>query len=47
LLQTGACGPPSKSDPNPPNFRYVTIDARMGVYTLTPRTLPDEALSTY
>jgi len=46
LLQTGACGPPSKSDPNPPNFRYVTIDARMGVYNLTPRTLPDEALST-
>ena len=33
LLQTGACGPPSKSDPNPPNFRYVTIDAGMGVYT--------------
>jgi hypothetical protein len=34
------------TDTNPPNFRYVTIDARMGVYNLTPRTLPDEALST-
>jgi hypothetical protein len=42
FLQTGACGPPSKSDPHPPNFRYVTIDASMGVYNLTPCTLRDE-----
>jgi hypothetical protein len=39
LLQTGACGPPSKTDSNPPNFRYITIDASLGVSNLAPRTL--------
>ncbi len=39
LLQTGACGPPSKSDPHAPNFRYITVDANMAVCHLRPRTL--------
>lgn len=39
LLQTGACGPPSASDPDTPNFRYVTVDSNMAVCHLRPRTL--------
>ncbi len=39
LLQTGACGPPSKSDPDTPNFRYITVDSNMAVCHLRPRTL--------
>jgi len=39
LLQTGACGPPSPSDPDTPNFRYITVDSNMAVCHLRPRTL--------
>lgn len=40
LLQTAACGPagPISSDV-PPNFRYVTVDARGAVYNLRPCNL--------
>jgi len=39
ILQTGACGPSSPTDPNTPNFRYVTVDARMAICNLSVRTV--------
>ncbi|MGI9102218.1 MAG: metallophosphoesterase [Terriglobales bacterium] len=39
FLQTGACGVPSATDPNCPNFRYVTVSPTMAVCNLRPRTL--------
>ncbi len=39
LLQTGACGPPSKSDSKTPNFRYITVGPGLKVCHLRPRTL--------
>jgi hypothetical protein len=39
LLQTGACGPPSATDPDTPNFRYITVDAHLLIRTLRPRHL--------
>ena len=40
LLQTAACGPPSPTDPDCPNFRYVVVDGDLRVSSLAPRTLP-------
>jgi len=42
LLQTGACGPPSDTDPKTPNFRYVTVGPDLGVHHLRPRNLTQE-----
>jgi len=39
LLQTGACGPPSDSDPETPNFRYISVDDHLLIRTLRPRHL--------
>lgn len=39
VLQTGACGPPSATDPDTPNFRYIVVDPRLGVRRLRPTTL--------
>jgi hypothetical protein len=39
LLQTGACGPRSEACPNPPNFRYITVEPDLRVTTLAPRHL--------
>ena len=39
LLQTGACGPPSATDPETPNFRYITVDEQLGIRTLRPSHL--------
>lgn len=37
LLQTGACGPPSDSDPDTPNFREIVVDENLGITRLVPR----------
>jgi hypothetical protein len=39
LLQTGACGPPSPTDPKTPNFRYVVVDSQMAIRKLQPVTM--------
>ncbi len=39
LLQTGACGPPSSTDPHTPNFRYVSVEQDLRVTALAPRHL--------
>ncbi len=37
LLQTAACGPPSQTDEYSPNYRYITVDAQLGVKNLSQR----------
>ena len=37
LLQTAACGPPSHTDEYSPNYRYITVDAQLGVKNLSQR----------
>jgi hypothetical protein len=36
LLQTAACGPPSSTDQESPNFRYITVEADLRVSALVP-----------
>jgi hypothetical protein len=39
ILQTAACGPPSKTNGQNPYFRYITVDRNLAIRTLRPRHL--------